>query len=176
MEGQPRGGIMGATCPRCGFHREVEFYMHRGFDQSSVVKSGEIGGVMPSTIITPIELATEMQRALTHVPAEFAHLDDPAQDRIAAERALAYKSAVELLKFIPPGAPGLPDDVFGTELAYKQEHAAVLTREYSRPRWPTLRTTWSVCEPWRLPRRLRKVRPRSPRSVACRFPRSPSRH
>lgn len=128
--GQPTGAIMGTTCPRCGFHRDVQFYMHPGFSQSSSRKPGEIGGAMPSTIITPLEFATEMQRALTHVPAEFAHLGDSEQDYISAQRALAYKSAVELLKFIPAGASEIPDALFGNDLAFKRAHASELTRVY----------------------------------------------
>ncbi|HEY4177713.1 MAG TPA: pentapeptide repeat-containing protein [Kofleriaceae bacterium] len=127
VAGQPRGAIMGTTCPRCGFHRDVQFYMHPAYDTCDV---RELGGPMPSTIITPLEFATEMRRALALVPVAFERLSDQERRAIAAERALAYKSAVELLKFIPAGASEVPDALFGDDLAYKRAHASELTRAY----------------------------------------------
>ena len=96
------------ACGRCGLPRRFTFAL----DPATPPPPPAFGGPQPSRIICPGQFALEADRAASSadlVPAGGVP-SRRAQSRAALARALAAQQ--EVLKFIPPGADGVPAGAF----------------------------------------------------------------
>jgi uncharacterized protein YjbI with pentapeptide repeats len=108
-----RGGgavrIYSGPCPRCRTLREVRFRVRREPGTLPSPARFELGGPEASAIIEPVQLVEELDRLGPRVATEPTTLA-PAAWRANLELVnRAITCIVELLKFIPAGADGLPD-------------------------------------------------------------------
>jgi hypothetical protein len=94
-----------ATCPACGLERTFTFWSADPRTQPSFADGIAFGGAQPSELLDAGEW---------HWVADLTASRVPVHDRRAAWRALAIATAAmdEILKFIPDGAPAVPDGAF----------------------------------------------------------------
>jgi hypothetical protein len=97
-------------CPRCGQPRSFIFLVPAAF-----VPPPAFGAGSPSEIVDPSEFLRLAEGATRDVPAALGALS--AEPREAALDAVdvAIAAIDEVLKFVPPGARGVPRELFLTD-------------------------------------------------------------
>jgi uncharacterized protein YjbI with pentapeptide repeats len=121
--GEPSFRRYDLVCPSCQYRRHFEFLVNKDRKARAPVDSGnrlsEIGGPMPSTIISPDAFVAELLRCLPNVSANF-HIDDNDEEGLSVRLGNLVRSEtclVELRKFFPAGASEIPSEYFTTDAA-----------------------------------------------------------
>jgi hypothetical protein len=125
------------NCPDCGAERTFRFVL----DPQPPPPPPGYGGGTPSRLIDPGQFLWVAEQLAATVPADPADLD-PGEDREDALEAIetAVAAIEEVLKFIPPGADSVPEDVFTAPegwMLYDQEPG-----RFRRERLRTLRDSY----------------------------------
>ena len=91
------------TCPGCGTHRRFDFAL-----DPDLPPIGKFGGTHPSSIIDAGEFLAVADDLARSVPANTAALDRDTRQRARMTLGRAIAALEEVMKFIPPGADGVP--------------------------------------------------------------------
>lgn len=100
-------------CPDCGI-RSFEFTL-----PERPLQAGEVGGLVPSTIIDPGEFLWLSDRAAAAVPVDLAQLPSEARPGVVAALRRASSTLAEVLKFIPAGSDEVPREAFTSTLGQR---------------------------------------------------------
>lgn len=107
-------------CPGCGTQRDFSFVL----DPELPPPPPAYGGDQPSKIIDPGQFLLVSEQLARTVPADPGGLSSETREESREVLGAAIAALEEVLKFVPPGAPEVPEEAFTAPdgwMVYQQE-------------------------------------------------------